>query len=99
MLDPSTSTCNLERLDFGNVYYDTVVSRNVLLFNNSPVSTQYIAVMNSNAEGSVEGMDVDDGLSVMCYKQGRRQEGCKEQSSALPGESLLQVIPTQVHNK
>lgn len=96
LMDASNS-CSLDRVAFGDVYYDTVVSRRVLLFNNSPVSTQYLAVINSNAEGSVDGMNVNEGLAMVCSNGGQYLKACKPQDNALPGETLVEVIPMQVH--
>ena len=96
LIDASNS-CSLDRVAFGNVYYDTVMSRRVLLFNNSPVSTQYLAVINSNADGSVDGMNVNEGLAMVCTNGSQHLKACKPQHNALPGETLVEVIPMQVH--
>lgn len=96
MLDPSNSLQSLKRVAFGNTYYGTSVSRKVLLYNNSPVSTQYLAVLNNNVDGSVDGMYVNEGLAMVCSKGGLGQKAWREQGNALPGENLVQVIPMQV---
>ena len=91
ILDPSQSSETLEKVAFGDVYYDTVKSRKVLLFNNCPVSTQYLAVINSDSESKIDGVDVDGGLTATgCSKGGQ----CRD--FALPGQSLVQVLPMQV---
>lgn len=94
MLDLSNASCSLERVDFGNVYYGTTVRRDVLLFNNSPVSTHYLAMINSDVDESVDGININVGLEeIVCSKHGQNQQ---EQSRALPGETLMQVTPVQV---
>ena len=90
MLDDSNSYHRLEKVAFGDVYYNTVKSRKVLLFNNCPVSTQYLAVINSDAEGKIDGVDVNGGLT--CGSVGGDRCG----DLAIPGESLVQVLPVQV---
>lgn len=96
LLDPSNSSCNLDKVAFGNVYYNTTVSRSVLLFNNSPVSSRYLAVIDSNAEGTVDGLNVNEGLAMVCTDGGHHLKPCSPQDSAIPGETLVQVIPMQV---
>lgn len=93
LLHPSDSLCSLERVTFGDVYYGTAVSRKVLLFNDSPVSTQYLVVLNTNAEGAVDGMDANQKLATMWSKS---QKVCTDQSNVQSGEALLQVVPMQV---
>lgn len=95
LLDASDSSCHLERVAFGDVYYGTAVSRKVLLFNDSPVSTQYLAVLNTNAEGAVDGMDANEKLATLWSKS---REVCKDQSNAQSGQTLLQVVPMQVQD-
>lgn len=92
----ASNSCSLERVAFGNVYYDTVVSRKVLLFNDSPVSTQYLAVIDSNADGCIDGMNVNEGLAMVCTDSGQHLRACQPQDNALPGETLVQVTPMQV---
>ena len=93
LLDPSDSSCCLERVAFGDVYYGTAVCRKVLLFNDSPVSTQYLAVLNTNAEGAVDGMDANQKLATIWSKS---RKVCMDQSNVQSGETLLQVVPMQV---
>ncbi len=93
LLDASDSSCSLERVAFGDVYYGTAVSRKVLLFNDSPVSSQYLAILNTDAEGAVDGMDASKKLATIWSNT---QEVCKEQSNAQSGQTLLQVVPMQV---
>ena len=90
VLSDSNSYHRLEKVAFGDVYYSTVKSRKVLLFNNCPVSTKYLAVINSDAEGKIDGMDVNGGLTCGSV----RGEQCED--LAVPGESLFQVLPMQV---
>lgn len=89
LFDASDSSCNLERVAFGDVYYGTVVSRKVVLFNDSPVSTQYLAILNTNAAGAVDGVDANQKLATMWTKS-------HKESNVQSGQSLLQVVPMQV---
>ena len=93
LLDPSDSSCSLERVVFGDVYYGTTVSRKVLLYNDSPVSTQYLAVLNADAEGAVDGMDANKELAMVWSKT---QDFYKDQGHVQSGETMLQVVPMQV---
>lgn len=93
LLDPSDSSYSLERVAFGNVYYGTTVSRKVLLCNDSPVSTQYLVVLNTNAEGAVDGLDANLKLATVWSKS---QKAYKDRTNVQSGETLLQIVPMQV---
>lgn len=95
LLDASDSSCSLERVAFGDVYYGTAMSRKVVLFNDSPVSTQYLAVLNINAEGAVDGMDASQKLAMIWSRS--QKTSSKDQSNAQSAQTILQVAPMQVH--
>ncbi len=48
ILDPHNTSIQLSRLSFNNVYYGSVVSRKVILHNNSPICSDYICAVDEN---------------------------------------------------
>lgn len=95
LLDQNNSTA-LNKISFGDTYYDTVVSRNVLLFNNSPVATQYVAVLDSSGVGGEAGVDMSEGLAMACTSGGLGQRKWREQGDAPGQETVLSLNPSQV---
>ncbi len=95
LLDLDNSTA-LNKISFGDTYYDTVVSRKALLFNNSPVATQYVVVLDSNGVGSEAGVDMSEGLAMACTSGGLGQTKWKEQGDAPSQEAVVSLNPSQV---
>lgn len=91
-----TSGRELHCISFGHAYYGMVVSRKALLFNDSPVTTDYLAVLDGQAEGSEHGVDQREGLALACTTGGLGQSRWREQGHTPPTESLLSVTPPQV---
>ncbi len=93
---PTLDPCPLDRVSFGPAYYGTVLSRKALLFNNSPVATDYLAVLDGQAEGSEHGVDKSEGLALACTAGGLGQSKWREQGYPPSSESLVNVSPAQV---
>ena len=73
-------------------------SPQVLLHNNSPVATDFLAVLDSEAGGSEHGVDMSEGLALACTPGGRGQGCWREQGHPPSSEAMIHVIPTQVRS-
>lgn len=96
LLDPSDPHSALQRVTFGHTYYDTVLIRKGTLYNNSPVETDFIAVLDSEAVGGTQGVDKSEGLAMACTGGGLGQHRWREQGDAPSGETLINITPMQV---
>ena len=86
----------MEHIAFGHTYYGTVLGKKAILYNDSPVSTQFLAVLDSQAEGSEHGIDMSESLAMACTPGGLGQSKWREQGTSPYSESLIQVNPAQV---
>ena len=68
----------------------------VVLCNDSPVSTDFLAVLDSEAGGSEHGVDMSEGLALACSPGGRGQGCWREQGHPPSSEAMIRVTPTQV---
>ena len=73
-------------------------SPQVLLHNNSPVATDFLAVLDSEAGGSEHGVDMSEGLALACTPGGRGQGCWREQGHPPSSEAMIHVTPTQVRS-
>ncbi|CAI8019089.1 Cilia- and flagella-associated protein 47 [Geodia barretti] len=92
VLDP-LSLSSLPSLSFPPTYYDTTTSRQVILFNESPVSTDYLCLLDKRARGS--GVGGAEGVAMALTEGGPGQERWREQGSTPPHESIISVLPSQ----
>ena len=67
--------------------------RRVLLYNDSPVPTGYLCLLDKTAAGSEEGASEGKSLALACTEGGQGQGRWREQGRA---EKLLRVKPAQV---
>ena len=86
----------MPRVSFGNTYYGTTVCRKVLLYNNSPVATQYVAVLDSGGVGSESGVNTSEGLAMACTTGGLGQRQWREQGDSPIADTIISVNPPQV---
>jgi len=96
LLDPSNQSTELQIVSFGDTYYGAVVTRKVVLYNSSPVATQYMAVLDSGCAGSEDGVNMSEGLAMACTSGGLGQNQWKEQGCAPSQSTIVAVNPTQV---
>ena len=73
-----------------------MLTRTGTLYNNSPVETAFIAVLDSEVVGGMQGVDKSEGLAMACTGGGLGQDRWKEQGDAPSGETLINVTPMQV---
>ncbi len=95
LLDTANSNI-LNKISFSDTYYGTVVSRKALLYNASPVATQYMAVLDRGGLGSVAGVDMSEGLAMACTSGGLGQNKWREQGDAPEQETVVSLNPPQV---
>ena len=95
LLDSANSTV-LNKISFSDTYYGTVVSRKALLYNNSPVATQYMAVLDRGGLGTVAGIDMSEGLAMACTSGGLGQSKWREQGDPPEMETVVSLNPSQV---
>lgn len=97
LLDPNDLDSALQCVPFGHTYYGTVLTKRGILYNNSPVVTEFMAVMDSEGVGGmVRGVDRREGLAMACTGGGLGQDQWREQGDAPSGEELITVTPMQV---
>ena len=89
ILDPCDMKLRLNKLSFKNVYYGSVVSQQIILFNNSPVSSDYISILDDSMS---ECVNMSESLAVGYTKS--RICGDKQRSPDL--NSLFDVSPKKV---
>lgn len=70
--------------------------RGVILYNDSPVATGFLCLLDTSAEGSEVGVDGREGVSMAYTEGGPGQGRWREQGDAPPVERLLRVEPAQV---
>ena len=70
--------------------------RRVILYNDSPVATGFLCLLDTHAEGSEVGVDGREGVSMAYTEGGPGQGRWREQGDAPPAERLLRVEPAQV---
>ena len=87
---------SLAHIAFGHTYYGTVLTRKAMLFNNSPVGTEFLAVLDNQAVGSEHGVDMSENLARACTSGGLGQSKWREQGSSPTTESLINITPMQV---
>lgn len=90
------STFNLQRISFGDTYYETVVTRKALLFNNSPVVSHFIVLLDDSVQGNEGGVDMSEGLAMACTSGGLGQTKWKEQGDVPSEESVISIFPSEV---
>ena len=98
LLDPNNDPHSaLQCVPFGHTYYGTVLTKQGILYNNSPVVTEFMAVLDSEGVGGmVRGVDRREGLAMACTGGGLGQDQWREQGEAPSGEELITVTPMQV---
>ncbi|CAI8005307.1 hypothetical protein GBAR_LOCUS4137, partial [Geodia barretti] len=67
--------------------------RQVILFNESPVSTDYLCLLDKRARGSEVGGT--EGVAMALTEGGPGQGRWREQGSTPPHESIVSVLPSQ----
>lgn len=73
--------------------------RGVILYNDSPVATGFLCLLDTRAEGSEVGVDGREGVSMAYTEGGPGQGRWREQGDAPPVERLLRVEPAQVSRR
>ena len=89
-LDPSDIKLQLDRISFGSMYYGSVASRKVILFNNSPMVSDYISVFDDKLSGYV---NVNECLAMA------EQYTMNEQGTQFDLDLLVDISPNRVSAK
>ena len=96
LLEYTSHTTQQCSVAFDPAYYNTVITQKALLYNDSPVATEFLVVLNAGARGSEHGVDMSEGLAMACTEGGLGQTRWKEQGDSLSSEVLFQVRPDKV---
>lgn len=94
ILDP-TNLSPMEALSLDPTYYGTIVNKKVMLYNNSPSSVSYIALMDNQCIGFEQGVDMRGNISLACTSGGLYQNLWKEQGSSPATDKMLRVLPNE----
>ena len=70
--------------------------RRVLLYNDCPVSTEYLCLLDKTARGSEEGVSEGETMAMACTEGGPGQGKWREQGTAPAAEKLIRIEPAQV---
>ena len=71
-------------------------TRQVILYNDSPVATEFLCLLDTGARGSEVGVSEREGVALACTEGGVGQDRWREQGDAPTSEKLLRVDPAQV---
>lgn len=91
VIDPADNELSLNRVSFKNVYYGDTDTQKIVVFNNSPVNSNYLISLDPMKSHCIT---VGNSLAIT-IKRGELNKSTFELSDL---KNLFQVSPSQVHN-
>lgn len=89
LYDCNNMQVQINKLSFDDTYYNSVCSRKLVLFNNSPIKSHFMAIVHDKFS---ECADMSEGLAVACSRY--EHDELKKQS--FQWEFIFGVVPKMV---